>query len=183
MADSRIWYHSCQGIFRGVGAGVDGSVHQCAADPGGAPHARRGGVAVDPADPRIRHDVCSPELVGGDLRRNAGTAVPDAGGRLRAGPVSERAAAEGSDAQRYRGGDRPALVSGGEYFANLWSDAGDSSRAILQALVTGEPPPEDRAARTWLREHDVVNDAGEFLVPMVARWVKEKSELSVGAKP
>jgi hypothetical protein len=34
-----------------------------------------------------------------------------------------------------------------------------------------------------LREHDVVNDAGEFLVPMVARWVKEKSELSVGAKP
>ena len=76
-----------------------------------------------------------------------------------------------------------ALVSGGEYFANLWSDAGDSGRAILQALVRGEPPPEDRAARTWLREHDVVNDAGEFVVPMVARWVKEKSESSVGAKP
>ena len=76
-----------------------------------------------------------------------------------------------------------ALVSGGEYFANLWSDAGESGRAILQALVRGEPPPEDHAARIWLREHDVVNDAGEFVVPMVARWVKEKSESSVGAKP
>ncbi|MGA8348206.1 MAG: hypothetical protein WB773_10300, partial [Isosphaeraceae bacterium] len=76
-----------------------------------------------------------------------------------------------------------ALVSGGEYFANLWSDAGESGRAILQELVRGEPPPEDHAARIWLREHDVVNDAGEFVVPMVARWVKEKSESSVGAKP
>ena len=62
------------------------------AGPGGAPHARRGGAALDPADPRIRHDVCSPELVGGDLRRDARAAVPDAGGRLRAGPAPERAA-------------------------------------------------------------------------------------------
>jgi len=65
-----------------------------------------------------------------------------------------------------------ALVSGGEYFANVWSDAGEGGQAILSGLVKGETPPDFPAARKWLREHDVLNDAGKFAVPMVERWVK-----------
>ncbi len=28
-------------------------------------------------------------------------------------------------------------------------------------------------AMKWLREHDVLDDAGRFAVPMVERWVRE----------
>jgi len=41
-------------------------------------------------------------------------------------------------------------------------------------LVKGEMPPELPAARTWLREHDVLNAAGTFAVPMMERWVREQ---------
>jgi hypothetical protein len=68
-----------------------------------------------------------------------------------------------------------ALVSGGEYFANVWSDAGIEGQAILRALAHGETPPHCPAACTWLQEHDVLNDAGQFAVPMVQRWVREKA--------
>ena len=67
-----------------------------------------------------------------------------------------------------------ALVSGGEYFANVWSDAGEKGQAVLRAIVRGETPPDFPSARVWLREHDVLNAAGVFAVPMVERWVKEK---------
>ncbi|HEX8071536.1 MAG TPA: ATP-binding protein [Pyrinomonadaceae bacterium] len=81
-----------------------------------------------------------------------------------------------------------ALVSGGEYFANVWSDAGAAGQAILTAIVRGDELPDARgqvspaasggaaqefaAARVWLREHDVLNDAGAFAVPLVRRWVE-----------
>jgi len=65
------------------------------------------------------------------------------------------------------------LVSGGEYFANVWSDAGEEGQAILRAIARAETPPDIAKARRWLREHDVLNDAGEFAVPMLERWVKE----------
>jgi len=67
-----------------------------------------------------------------------------------------------------------ALVSGGEYFANVWSDAGDDGQMILRAIIKSEAPPDFPAARQWLREHDVLDDAGQFAVPMVRRWVQEK---------
>ncbi|MFL6209922.1 MAG: ATP-binding protein [Pyrinomonadaceae bacterium] len=67
-----------------------------------------------------------------------------------------------------------ALVSGGEYFANVWSDAGAEGQAILRAIVRAELPPDFPGARVWLREHDVLDDAGAFAVPMVRRWVQEK---------
>jgi hypothetical protein len=41
-----------------------------------------------------------------------------------------------------------ALVSGGEYFANVWSDAGTEGQAILCALAHNETPPHCPAART-----------------------------------
>jgi hypothetical protein len=75
-----------------------------------------------------------------------------------------------------------ALVSGGEYFANVWSDAGAAGQAILRAVARGETPPEDHAARSWLREHDVLTDAGTFVVPMVERWVRQKTAHGEGMR-
>jgi hypothetical protein len=66
-----------------------------------------------------------------------------------------------------------ALASGGEYFANVWSDAGADGQAILRAHTRGETPPDYLQARTWLREHDVLTQADRFAVPMVERWVRE----------
>ncbi len=68
-----------------------------------------------------------------------------------------------------------ALGSGSDYFANVWSDAGEQGRMILRTIIAGDAPPDFPAARKWLRDHDVLNDAGEFAVPMVRRWVKEKT--------
>lgn len=68
-----------------------------------------------------------------------------------------------------------ALVSGGEYFANVWSDAGAEGQAVLRALALGETPPEAALARVWLREHDVLDDGGRFAVEMVRRWVVSKT--------
>src|SRR5262245_3432350 len=53
-----------------------------------------------------------------------------------------------------------ALESGGEYFANLWSDAGEEGRAILLAIAGGEAPmdltaAEDRISNQDLRNSDV----------------------------
>lgn len=87
-----------------------------------------------------------------------------------------------------------ALESGGEYFSNVWSDAGPAGQAILRAKVRGSSggaaaesaglpaatpgdgtrlSPEAVAAMKWLREHDVLDDAGRFAVPMIERWVRE----------
>jgi hypothetical protein len=72
-----------------------------------------------------------------------------------------------------------ALVSGGEYFANVWSDAGAEGQAILRALAACEMPPEFPAARAWLREHDVLDGEGRFAVEMMRRWVRARLESPV----
>jgi hypothetical protein len=69
-----------------------------------------------------------------------------------------------------------ALESGGEYFANVWSDAGAGGQAILRALVRGEATPDFPEATAWLREHDVLKADSDFAVEMVRRWVKTKCE-------
>ncbi|MEK7676490.1 MAG: ATP-binding protein [Verrucomicrobiota bacterium] len=69
-----------------------------------------------------------------------------------------------------------ALESSGDYFANVWSDAGERGQAILRAFARGQPPPDFPDARLRLREHDVLNDEGKFAVPMMERWVKENAE-------
>ena len=66
-----------------------------------------------------------------------------------------------------------ALQAGDSYFANVWNDVGSEGQAILRALVCGETLPDIPEALSWLREHDVLNDAGTFAVPMVERWVRE----------
>lgn len=64
-----------------------------------------------------------------------------------------------------------ALVSGGEYFASVWNDAGRDGQAILSGIAGGETAPDVPVARAWLREHDVLNDDGHFAVEMMRRWV------------
>ena len=67
-----------------------------------------------------------------------------------------------------------ALVTGSEYFANVWNDAGAEGQAILLAIGRGEMIPDFPKARTWLRDHDVLK-ADNFAVPMVERWVRQKA--------
>jgi hypothetical protein len=67
-----------------------------------------------------------------------------------------------------------ALVRNSEYFDSVWFDAGLEGQGILRSLADGEPIPPFARARAWLREHDVLNDAGAFAVPMVERWVRNK---------
>ena len=84
-----------------------------------------------------------------------------------------------------------ALESGGEFFANVWSDARAEGQGILRELVrSGVAADVSRrqsseagdqrgltsaatGALKWLREHDVLDDAGKFAVPMMERWVRE----------
>ena len=80
-----------------------------------------------------------------------------------------------------------ALESGGEYFANIWSDAGGEGQTILRDIARGKVnshqssdsgnqhvlTPAGEAALKWLREHDVLNNNGTIGVPMVARWIRE----------
>jgi hypothetical protein len=69
---------------------------------------------------------------------------------------------------------RRALVSGSEYFANVWNDAREDGQALLLALARQEPLPDLPQARSWLRSQDVLTDAGHFAVPLVERWVREQ---------
>jgi DNA polymerase III delta prime subunit len=68
-----------------------------------------------------------------------------------------------------------ALVSGGEYFANVWNDAGEQGQAVLCALAKGETLRDFPGECTWLQEQDLLNGAGQFAVPLMERWVREKT--------
>ena len=68
-----------------------------------------------------------------------------------------------------------AVESAGEYFANIWSDAGPQGQAILRALARATPPPEEPKALRWLCDHDVLANASQFAVPMIERWVRERA--------
>ena len=68
------------------------------------------------------------------------------------------------------------MISGGEYFANVMSDAKSEGRAILRAIAKGETPPEHPKANKWLRDHDVLDESNQFVIPIVERWVREKLE-------
>lgn len=66
-----------------------------------------------------------------------------------------------------------ALVSGGEYFANLWSDASQQGQAILLNKAKGNKQSDSREAQKWLFQHDVLNEVGEIAVPMVKQWIMQ----------
>jgi hypothetical protein len=68
-----------------------------------------------------------------------------------------------------------ALVRNSEYFESIWLEAGDEGQAILRAVARGDQAPDFPQARGLLREHDILDDAGAFAVPMVQRWVRQKT--------
>ena len=88
----------------------------------------------------------------------------------------DRLAATRADVER---AIRDALKGAHAYFANVWSDAQESGRAILVAACRGERLPESPKALDWLRRNDVFdNERGGFIVPMVERWVRSKVEIA-----
>jgi hypothetical protein len=66
-----------------------------------------------------------------------------------------------------------ALVSGGEYFANIWNDAGEHGWKVLRSLANGDASPYPSDALRRLKEKDVLSLEGTFAVPMIERWVRE----------
>jgi hypothetical protein len=84
----------------------------------------------------------------------------------------DRLAATPADVER---AIRLALRGAQGYFANVWSDAQESGRAVLLAACRGERLPESPKALDWLRNNDVFDYArGGFVVPMVERWVRSQ---------
>lgn len=67
-----------------------------------------------------------------------------------------------------------AMESGGEYLANVWSDAGTTGQAFLKELATGERPSDSHEAAATLLENDVITAAGDFAVPLVRDWVRRE---------
>ena len=68
-----------------------------------------------------------------------------------------------------------ALESAGEYFANVSYDARAEGQAILRAVAQDETPPDHPAACNWLFDRNLLDANNQFVVPMVARWVRECS--------
>jgi hypothetical protein len=64
------------------------------------------------------------------------------------------------------------MDGGAAYFANVWSDAGAVGEATLRAAAQGGPLPDYRSARRWLCENDVLNESGDFVIPIMGRWIK-----------
>lgn len=67
-----------------------------------------------------------------------------------------------------------ALITGSEYFADLWNTAGPNGQSVLNTISRGEPAPNDASAIRKLTEHDVLDAEQRFIVPMVERWVRSR---------
>jgi hypothetical protein len=75
-----------------------------------------------------------------------------------------------------------ALERSAEYFADLWHSRSDQERELLREVARGNPQAPNPVARV-LRDYDVLDDNGNFAVPLVKRWVQTKQlqELPGGA--
>ena len=67
------------------------------------------------------------------------------------------------------------LETSGEYFADLWSSRNDAERAVLREIAKGFPQPPVTTVARGLRDYDILNDSGEFAVPLVKRWVQQNT--------
>jgi hypothetical protein len=67
------------------------------------------------------------------------------------------------------------LERSAEYFADLWFSRSEAERELLRDVACGrrQPPAASVVAR-GLREYDVLNDDGEFAVPLVRWWIRLK---------
>ena len=62
---------------------------------------------------------------------------------------------------------------GSEYFADLWFSRTDEERALLREVAGGKRHPPTNAVVRGLRDYDVLDENGEFAVPLVKRWVHQ----------
>jgi hypothetical protein len=60
-----------------------------------------------------------------------------------------------------------------DYFADLWSSRSDEERSVLRDVATHGPRPLTDAVTRALRDYDVLDDNGEFAVPLIKRWVQQ----------
>ena len=65
-----------------------------------------------------------------------------------------------------------ALDRSGEYFADLWLSRTDDEREVLRAVAQGKPQPPVNPIARALRDYDILDDRGDFAVPLVKRWVQ-----------
>jgi hypothetical protein len=64
------------------------------------------------------------------------------------------------------------LDSAADYFADLWSSRSDAERGLMRELASG-PWPSSRGRLTdALRDYDVLDENGQFAVPLVRLWVQ-----------
>jgi len=74
-----------------------------------------------------------------------------------------------------------ALYTAGEYFANVWGDAGAQGQELLQLLAATDLILDLSSYKTehmQLCKQDVLRGDGKFAVPMVRRWVQQRTSFS-----
>lgn len=67
-----------------------------------------------------------------------------------------------------------ALERSAEYFADLWFSRSDKEREVLREIARGNPQAPDDPVSGVLRDYDVLDENGNFAVPLVKRWVETK---------
>jgi DNA polymerase III delta prime subunit len=66
------------------------------------------------------------------------------------------------------------LDKAGEYFPHIWNDAGGQGQAIMRAVIARESLANFPIGLQWLRGNDILDEKGNFTVPLVERWVQRK---------
>jgi hypothetical protein len=65
-----------------------------------------------------------------------------------------------------------AVKRSAEFFADLWFTRNEDERAVLRAAAGGEIEPPTSVTGRALREYDLLDDRGDFAVPLVRRWIE-----------
>jgi hypothetical protein len=65
-----------------------------------------------------------------------------------------------------------AVERSAEFFADLWFSRNQDERAVLRAAASGEIAPPTSVTGRALREYDLLDDCGDFAVPLVKRWIE-----------
>jgi hypothetical protein len=65
-----------------------------------------------------------------------------------------------------------AVERSAEFFADLWFSRNEDERAVLRAAARGEIEPPTSTTGRALREYDLLDDRGDFAVPLVRRWIE-----------
>ncbi len=66
-----------------------------------------------------------------------------------------------------------SLNTSGEYFADLWLTRSETEQEAMRIIASSSDNSVSHAAIRALRDYDVLNERGDFKVPLVKRWVQE----------